>query len=323
MVKKFIRKRLLVIFLIFAAQSSFGQQFTDFYGDYLGQTPPGDTPAVFAPGIVSTIYMEHSTLAISPDGNEIFWMVRPGPGIDRSLYNPDTWISSKTMKRIKNRWTIPMGSQYGGQPAFSPDGNRLFFTTILDYNKPGGPFFVEKQGNTWSEPKSIGLIERFHELKSVHGPTITRNGTLYFSGDTLGKGVLKDHIIYRVKQVNGKYTKLERLPQCINQPNCWNYSPFIAPDESYLIFASRRPDNPDNYDYGDLYISFHNINEDTWSEPVNLGEPINTPGQESSPGLSPDGKYLFYTSTVAGRQADIFWVSSEIINRLLKSRMKN
>jgi hypothetical protein len=316
-----MKKVLVIAALIIVVNSLLGQQFSDLYGDYLGQTPPGDTPAVFAPGIISTIFMEHSTLAISPDGNEIFWMVRPGPGIDTSLYNPATWISSKTMQRIGNRWTMPMASPYGGQPAFSPDGKRLFFTSLMHYDKPGGPYFVEKQGDAWSEPENIGLVELFPELKSVHGPTITCDGTLYFSADTAGKGMLKDHVIYRVLLVNDKYTRLERLPDCINRPFCWNYAPFIAPDDSYLIFASRRPDSPDNYDYGDLHISFHN-NKDIWSEPVNLGEPINTPGQESSPGISPDGKYLFYTSTVAGRQADIFWVSSKIIDKLRGSKNK-
>ena len=49
--------------LIFS--SSFGQQFTDLTGDYLGQIPPGETPVVFAPGIVSTVYMEHRAPAFS------------------------------------------------------------------------------------------------------------------------------------------------------------------------------------------------------------------------------------------------------------------
>lgn len=309
-----MKKELSAIVLILIAQSSFAQQFTDLHGDYLGQTPPGDTPAVFAPGIVSTIYMEHSALEISPDGNEIFWWVRPGPQIDSSLYNRDTWISAKTMKRIEDRWTIPMGSLCGGGAAFSPDGNRLFFSSLMPYNRPDGPYVVEKQGDTWSEPKNIGLVERFPALKSVHSPTITRDGTLYFASDTAGSGMLKNHVLYRVKLVNGEYTRLEMLPPCINLPGSLNYSPFIAPDESYLIFSSNRPGSLDNY--GDLYISFHNTEEDTWSEPVNLGEPINTVGQESSPGLSPDSKYLFYTGPVAGRQADIFWVSSKIIERL-------
>ena len=80
------------------------------------------------------------------------------------------------------------------------------------------------------------------------------------------------------------------------------------------MFSSNRPGSLDNY--GDLYISFHDINKDTWSEPVNLGEPINTRGQDSSPGVSPDGKYLFYTGPTAGKQADIFWVSAGIIEKL-------
>lgn len=183
--------------------------------------------------------------------------------------------------------------------------------------KPDGPYFVEREGNTWSEPQNIGLVKRFPELKAVYGATITRNGILYLAGDTAGLGMIKDHVLYRATPIDGEYTKLERLPRCVNLPDYWNYTPFIAPDESYLIFSSNRPGSLD--DYGDLYITSHDINEDTWSEPVNMGETINTPGQESSPGLSPDGKYLFFTSPNAGNQADISWVSAAIIDRLKAS----
>jgi hypothetical protein len=306
---KYMKKELLIILLILIVKSSFGQQFTDLYGDYLGQSLPGDTPVVFAPEIVSTIYMEHSAPTFSPDGNEVFWRVAKG-----FISNPDILVSPKTMKRIGNRWTAPMDSPYGGSPVFSPDGKRLYFEVLLPYSKADGPFFVEKQGNSWSEPKNIGLIARFPELKAALNPSVTQNGTLYFAGDTAGLGMIKDHVICRVKLLNGEYTKLELLPRCINLPLSWNYTPFIAPDESYLIFSSNRPGSIDNY--GDLYISFHDISKDTWSEPVNLGKPINTRGQDSSPGVSPDGKYLFFTGPVSGRQADVFWVSSKIIDRL-------
>lgn len=69
-----------------------------------------------------------------------------------------------------------------------------------------------------------------------------------------------------------------------------------------------------------IYISFHCISSNIWSEPINMGEPINTSGQESSPRLGPDGKYLFYTGPFAGRQADFFWVRSRIIE-VLKTRV--
>ena len=71
-----MKKELSTIVLILIAQSSFAQEFTDLYGDYLGQVPPSDTPVVFAPGIVSTdSIIQHSAPAFSPDGNEVFWWV--------------------------------------------------------------------------------------------------------------------------------------------------------------------------------------------------------------------------------------------------------
>ena len=68
-----MKKGLLIIFLILIVKFSFGQKFTDLYGGYLGQAPPGDTPVVFARGIVSDTLLQHSAPAFSPDGNEVFW----------------------------------------------------------------------------------------------------------------------------------------------------------------------------------------------------------------------------------------------------------
>ena len=299
-------KKSLFLIVLGLSSLAYAQEFTDLYGDYLGQTPPGDIPVVFAPGIVSTIYMEHSAPTFSPDGNEVFWRVAQG----FVSVPADVTVMPKTMKRVEGRWTVPMDSPYGGEPFISPDGNRLYFTRLLSDSKADGPYFVEKQGDSWSEPQNIGLVAHFPELHSVYGLTVTRDGTLYFAGDTAGLGMLKDLVLYRAKLLNGEYTQLETLPPCINLPGSWNYTPFIAPDESYLIFSSNRPGSLDGY--GDLYISFHDINKDTWSEPVNLGEPINTLGQESSPGLSPDGEYLFFTGPNAGNQADIFWVNARL-----------
>jgi hypothetical protein len=100
-----MKKVFVTSVLILVVRSSFGQQFTDLQGDYVGQTPPGDTPVVFAPGIVSTVYMEHSAPTFSPDGNEVFWRVAKG-----FISTPDLLILPKTMKRIGDRWTAPMDS---------------------------------------------------------------------------------------------------------------------------------------------------------------------------------------------------------------------
>ena len=139
-------------------------------------------------------------------------------------------------------------------------------------------------------------------------PTLTTRGDLYFcSRREGGKG---RHDIYRARLVNGRFERSENLGSPINTEQS-DFDPFIAPDESYIIFASARPGGVGN---ADLYISFRG-NEGSWSEPRNMGAPVNTPYLEYAPMLSPDGKYLFFTSGRGGAD-DIYWVDARVIDAL-------
>jgi hypothetical protein len=307
-----MKKGLIIIILSLIVKSSFGQEFTDFYGDYLGQTPPGDTPVVFAPGIVSDKYQQHGAPSFSPDGNVVFWQTNQQP-----INDSGKWISnSMIMRRIGNRWTKPEVSPYGSMPFFSTDGNRIYFADTINNSIS----FVEKQGNLWSEPKKLGIDIRFPELKNAFFPSIARNGTIYFMG--YAKEPWNDNVMYRTELINGEYAKPELLPPSINAPGGMrNWSPFIAPDESYLIFCSTR--GLSQYDQGDLFISFRKP-DGSWMEPINMGDLINTNQMERFSRLSPDGKYLFFTRDVLPDYwEDVFWVSAKIIDRLReKSNMK-
>ena len=126
-------------------------------------------------------------------------------------------------------------------------------------------------------------------------PTIARNGSLYFGAYT--PGPLNDYGIYRAELVNGEYAKPELLPRSINLPPFLNWTPFLAPDESYLLFSSNRRDP--EHDGGDLYVS-RRLADGSWTDPVSLGEPVNTDRQERLPVLSNDGKYLFFTRPTPG-----------------------
>jgi L-ascorbate metabolism protein UlaG (beta-lactamase superfamily) len=278
--------------------------FHNLSGAYFGQPLPDATPQVFARGIVSTDANEHSVPSFSPDGNEVFWWANRWPGPD----NKEWELMSMTMRRENGRWSAPHVTSLGQMVALTPDGRRAYFGEEKDI------WVAEKQGDDWGEPKCLNLVGRYPELRDVFMPTIARNGTLYFMGYT--PGPRNDFGIFRTELVNGEYATPELLPRSINPPPFLNWAPFIAPDESYLLFSSNRRD-PD-HDGGDLYIS-RRLADGTWTDPIGLGEPVNTPQQEVFPGLSPDGKYLFFCRSTPDRYNEVYWVSAASIP-LLRGR---
>ena len=306
-------KKLLFILLIgfpFFLQAQSITEFPVLIGAYLGQPPPGDTPVVFAPGIVSDSLQQHGAPSFSPDGSVVFWQS------NRELKNDKgEWLSnSMTMRRIGETWTKPEVSPYSSMPFFSPDGQRIYFD-----NEKNGLCVVEKQGSSWSEPKSVHLVSRYPELKQAFYPSIARNGTIYFMG--YAEGMRNNFGIYRAELINGEYAKPELLPASINTPGGMrNWAPFIAPDESYLIFCSTR--GLTRYDQGDLFVCFRQP-DGRWTDPVNMGAPINTIQMERFSSLSPDGKYLFFTRDVLpDYYEDVYWVSAGIIEKLKTKAIK-
>jgi Tol biopolymer transport system component len=71
--------------------------------------------------------------------------------------------------------------------------------------------------------------------------------------------------------------------------------PFIAPDGSYLLFSGRgREDGRGN---GDIYVRFWLSRWERWSEALPLPAGINTGASELCPVVTPDGRFLFFTSS--------------------------
>lgn len=293
-----------------AMQEGSPQKITNLKGDYLGQTPPGDVPIIFAPGIISVdSTVEHGYPTFSPDGNTVFWQ--------SNLRHKDkeTEIFLKTMRRVEGQWTAPETSPFGGMPAFSPDGNEIYFIAS-ETDKEKGLFKVTQKGESWSEKESLNLISRFPELKYLYCPSVTSNGTLYFFAHSEGLGSLNDFGIYRSELINGVYEKPELLPSSINATEgVLNWTPYIAPDESYLLFSSSRS-SPDD-DLGGIFVCFRR-SDGSWTEAINLGfgTSINSSSQERFPYVSPDGKFLFFTRWVARGNEDVMWVSADIINEI-------
>jgi hypothetical protein len=258
---------------------------------YLGQTPPGAVPRLFAPGVVGT-GMHTRDFTMTPDGREIYFCVILGQ------YK----LSNIVGCRFANgRWSAPFvvpGLDQPGvhyiEPHISPDGKKFFFAS----NRPvAGKEFserdediwvMERRGDGWGEPKNLGA-----PVNTPGGeffPTTTRDGTLYFTGpDTDGKG----EAIYRSRWLDGAYAVPERMPPQINCGQA-RYNAYFSPDGDLAIVpAWGLKDSVGGCDY---YAVFRSA-DGTWSEPVNLGRTINTPASdEHSASLSADGRYFFFMS---------------------------
>jgi hypothetical protein len=262
--------------------------------DYLGQPLPGDTAVVFAKGIVSKGNV-HGRLVVSPDGQDIFWTTFVGPapaGVARMMQ----------VTRTANGWGAPQVPAFvppnsSSEPLFSPDGKKLFFAS----RQSDGSWsiqYVEKTGSGWSAPKRDGFLPN-------PSSSFARTGKVYYS-DVL-KGKTWDRGIYVADYTSNGCSNSHALPTNINS-RCIDYTPFIAPDESFLMFCSSRPSREENM-Y--LHISFRNP-DGTWSTPVNMNEAIGFSGKTRFPCLSPDGKFLFF----CGDDGNIYWVRSRVIDKL-------
>jgi tetratricopeptide (TPR) repeat protein len=98
-----------------------------------------------------------------------------------------------------------------------------------------------------------------------------------------------NHImIYIAHKVDGEWKEAKAFPFGSNEYSMGD--PFLSPDRSMLFFAS---DMNGGFGGADLYVSHWSEADGGWTAPVNLGEKINTPGDERSPFMLEDGTFYF------------------------------
>ena len=288
---------LLMLFIFFIGTSHAqdrSKSFPVLKGPYLGQKPPGMTPEVFAPGIVSTDVSEFGC-TFAPDG-KLFYFARDRGGYKYTIY---------FMKEEKNGWTTPEVASFSGEyidhePFCSYDGKRLYWGSMRplnDGNVAYSTWFIEKEDATWREPQPLDFYAMY--------VTSSLNGTLYYTARGEGGAC-----IARSRCVDGVYIDQEILgPPVFSE--YWDAHPFIAPDESYLIFDSEnRPKTGECR----LWISFRK-EDGNWTVPINMGSRIHQKAGYAM--LSPDGKFLFFS---AG--GDIYWVDAKVIEEFKPDELK-
>lgn len=288
-------------------------------GPYLGQKLPGKTVQQFAENVFDSKYQGfHSNIIFSPDGKEAYWQLNKGYG---------SKLQGIFESKCKNGiWTKPQVAFFstfveGGMddaPFISPNGDKFFFLSNRPIKKGDSSekyniWTMNKTEDGWSKPQPLPPI--VNSLKGIHWMlSVDKWDNLYFGiwqpredGKTTGE-------IYCSTFENGQYTKPEKLGPEINVPG-YNYSPFIAPDGSYLIYSRREPSKPIR-----LYVCFRK-RDAKWTTPIDMSSIIGVDGSEldilqgDCPLVTPDGKYLFFRDDINGSLRP-FWIEAGFIKEL-------
>ncbi|MEM9000409.1 MAG: hypothetical protein AAGB24_09095 [Bacteroidota bacterium] len=250
---------------------------------------PKDTPLVFAPGIISIDDYIEGSLVFNPEMTELFFQRRK-PEESHNIY---------TMKFMDGRWSAPELAVFSANkeyldvhPRMSSKGNQLYFGSrrpINDSVASSGlrQWYIEKHKTGWGQP--MHLSEKLFEGEWIMCVSPAANGNLYFTSKEK-EDKLEDEGIYYALNQEGRYHTIEKMGKQINGHGKWIAHPYIAPDESYLIYDAERTSKDEN---SDLYISF--TKDGAWTESYSLGSEVNTKLSEGAATVSPNGKYLFFS----------------------------
>lgn len=250
-------------------------------GEYLGQVPPGDKPKVF-PLYVKPGCFAAERIAISNDGKEIYYSEIEG-------YYP---IRGENIKRYTfsgGKWTGPFNLFNGYGPALSITGDTLYFER-KDSTRSSLAYISIRNGSDWGQPKRI-----LTQFDTAHYYQPTWSGNFYISTRSKNTAGLSDwcRII-----INGPDTSSLSLGRPLNTGG-ENQDFFVSRDESFMIVTNRPT----------LAISYRN-NNGNWTNPRSLGEKINFGLGSWGPWVTPDNKYLFYSTGTKPDYSDVavYWV---------------
>ncbi len=259
------------------------------------QTPKNDKPTeakIFAQDVIST--GKEFGICFDPTGKEVYFT--RGGGFLKSEQKNGAWSAPEPVLFSEHYANL--------DPLISPDGSKLYFMsnrpiTGVEKREETDIWVMEKSSDGWSEPRNLGQGVNSDTAREGFA-SVTRDGTLYFFSER--KGGMGSSDIYRCRYVGGEYSAPENLGPTINTEH-WDGHPYIAPDETFMIFYSNMPGG---YGEGDLYLSYNS--DGVWTAPENLGPAVNTEQYEITPYLSPDQKYLYFARIDKDKKRNIFYV---------------
>ncbi len=226
-------------------------------------------------------------------------------------YFEDVYIAmiDTAIHKFANPHSVPGSvntSAHDACTSISPDGKQIFLykNDINDKMSRGGDVFVSKINNgKWKTPEQFGkpVASTYWEGGACISPDGKR---LFFTSER--KGGLGGSDIWMIEKIGKKeWGEPKNLGAPINSVYDEG-GMFLAPDGKTLFFCSNGPNSIGSYDI------FKTVLENgKWSEPMNLGYPINSAAKEGQLTISANGKTAYFSSERAGGmgECDIYMIN--------------
>lgn len=180
-------------------------------------------------------------------------------------------------------------------PSLSLDGNTFIFTRRYLKDDPAPhleeDFFFSTKDSAGAWQKAVPFPQPINSSQNEGAINVSPDGRyLFFAGCNREDGWGSCDIYVSIRK-GGEWSKPVNLGMPVNSMY-WESQPCMSSDGKTLYFTSNRPGG---FGGSDIWKSELSANG-SWSTPVNLGHNINTPGDENSPFLHPDGKTLYFSS---------------------------
>jgi outer membrane protein OmpA-like peptidoglycan-associated protein/Tol biopolymer transport system component len=245
--------------------------------------------------IINTKYTEYNPVVSADESSMAFTALRPNTGKTRSgdKFIEEILISNNQAGAWSEPVVVPIASEYNvGTAGISADGQKMliFMGGVSD---PGSLFEISRSGNSWTKPSLIASTLNTTKFLETTASITPDGKTIYFASDkTGGQGGLD---IYRITlQANGTWSTPVNLGPGINT-KANEDAPFIHPDQKTLFFTS---DGHGTMGGRDIFVS--NFVNNNWTQPENMGYPVNTTSNDNYFTLIADGTRGYFSSDRKG-----------------------
>ncbi|HVG41320.1 MAG TPA: OmpA family protein [Chitinophagaceae bacterium] len=247
---------------------------------------------------------------ISADGNLLFFICENHPYNTKfnSIRNSqDIWYSERDT--VTGKWCEAMHMDYPLNTYhyntvywISPDNNRILIRNAFidgDYAGNGVSMSYLKKNGSWSKPQMLEIKNyQQYDRGRQNGASMAHDGQTLLLYMSEQKGGYNNDIYVCFLQPDGTWSEPKSLGKKINLSKYNEMTPYLAADGETLYFSSNRPGG-----LGDNDIWMTKRLDKTWqkwSEPLNLGSPINTPNWDAFFTLDAGGEYAYMSSSENG-----------------------